>query len=89
VEHVVVQVVTDRQVGEHVDAVVLEVLGVPDAGKHEQLRGSDEPGGEDDLLAGAHRALGAVGVDDLDPGGPAVFDHDSLRQHLGLQLECG
>ena len=91
VEHVVVQVVTDRQVSDHLDAVVLEVLGVTDAAQHQDLSRADEAGREDDLLAGPDGARGAVAVlgdvGDLDADRPAVLDDHLAGQRLGLQLE--
>ena len=43
-EQVVVQVVADRQVRDDLDAVVAQVLGVADAGEHQQLGRADEAG---------------------------------------------
>ncbi len=60
-----------------------------DAGEHQQLGGADEAGGQDDLLAGAYDATGAVLVGHLDTGRPAVLDDDLGRQHLALELERG
>ncbi len=47
----------------------VEVVGVADAGEHQQLRRADEAGGEDDLLAGADDPGRAVLVDDGDADG--------------------
>ena len=44
-EQVVVQVVADRQVGQDRDAVLGEVVGVADAGQHQQLRRAEDAGG--------------------------------------------
>ena len=64
-----------------------QVLGVADAGEHQQLRRADEAGREDDLLAGAHDPGRAVLVDDGDADGATVLDDDLGDQHLRLQLQ--
>ncbi len=71
-EQVVVQVVAHRQVGEYGDAVLAEVRGRADAGEHQDLRGPEHAGGDDDLLAGPDHPAGPVVVDHLDAGGPAA-----------------
>ena len=87
VEHVVVQVVADREVGDGGDAVLREVLGMTDAREHQQLCGPDEPGRADDLPARPDDPRGTVLVDHRDAHGPAALDDDLVDQHLGLQLE--
>ncbi len=47
-----------------------------DAGEHQQLRGVDRGGREDDLAAGPD-GLAARGADDLDAGGAALRDDDA------------
>ena len=62
----VVQVVADRQVGDHVDAVLAQVAGRADAGQHQQLRRAEDAGAEDDLAVGPDRLPPGRG-DDLNP----------------------
>ena len=73
-EHVVVQVVADRQVGDHGDAVLAQMLRGADAGQHQELGRPVHPGAQDHLAAGRYRAASLFG-DDLDPGGAALGDH--------------
>ena len=67
-----------------------QVLGVADAGEHQELGRADEAGREDDLLAGPDRPLRAVAllgdVGDLDADRAAVLDDDLGGQRLGLEL---
>ena len=81
------QVLAHRQVGDDADAVLAEVVGRADAGEHQQLGRAEHAGRQDDLLAGADRALGALLVEHLDAGGAAVLDDDLQHVHLGPHLE--
>ncbi len=97
-EHVVVQVVADRQVGDHVDAVLAQVGGRADAGQHQQLGRAVDARAQDHLAAGRDRAA-AVPGDDLDPGGAAAGDDDpgdagaggdgEVRQAVVVQVADG
>ena len=71
----------------HGDAVLREVVGVADAGQHQDLRRPEDAGGEDDLLARADGAQLAVLVDDLYAGRAAVVDDHLGDVHLGLEAE--
>ncbi len=52
----------------------------------EQQPGRLDGAGGDDHVAGGQEALGTVGTDDIDPGGPAALDADPGHEGLGQQL---
>ncbi len=56
-----------------------------EVGKQQEPRRLDGSGG-DDHMAGGEEALGAVGADEIDPGGPASLDADPGDEGLGQQL---
>ena len=59
----ILEVLTDgREVVEWCDAHLLQVVPVPHTGQHQDLRGTDRPGRQDNLLAGQ------VGLHTTKPG---------------------
>ena len=88
---VVLQVLPDtRQVGQHVDAVLLQLGGLADTGEHEDLRGSDGAGGEDHLALGADHLLPPALVEIGNPDRPPAFDHHpgDVRPRDDLQVRA-
>ena len=73
-------------VGDHIDAVLLQVLAGADAGEHENLRRVDGGRREDDLAPGADAADRAAGLV-LDAGGAPAFDDHPANVGVGLQPE--
>ncbi len=84
---VVVQVLPDRQVGQHGNPEALELLGRTDAREHQQLGRVEDTGGEDDLAAGADDELLAVGVEHLDARGSVAVEHQLGGAELGQQTQ--
>ncbi len=73
---------TDGQVGDHVDALLAQVVGRADAGEHQQLGRADRARREDHLglgPGGLVAALAPVG----DPGRPAALDQHPGHQGVG------
>ena len=77
------QVVADRQVGGHGDAVLAQVRGRADARQHQQLRRAVHPGAEDDLAGGVDSGYVLRPGGDLDAGGAAFVDHDPGDEGAG------
>jgi len=73
-------------VGDHVDAVLAQVVGGPDSGQHEQLRRSDGAGGQDDLGPGARRLIPAAGPVGH-AGGAAALDDQPGDERVGDDRE--
>jgi hypothetical protein len=77
-----------RHVGDHVDAVLAQVVGGADAGQHEQLGRAEGARGEDHLGAGPDGLLNAVGAIGH-PGRPAALDDQAAGERVGDDLEVG
>jgi len=92
--HVVLQVTADRQILEHGDPGPKKVLGGPDAGHQEQVRGADHTRGQYHLFPGPYHVL-AVLVHVLDTlhavvqfvqnqsGRPTVDLHEQVGPAVG------
>ena len=57
--------------------MLAQVVGRAEAGEHQELRGDQRAGGEDDVGAGAGGVLRPVLVAPGDAGGAAVLDLDA------------
>ena len=71
-----------RHVGDHVDAVLAQVVRRPDAGQHEQLRRPDRARGQDHLGLGPRRLLPARGAEGH-PGRAAALDDQAGDEGVG------
>ncbi len=86
-EQVVVEVVTHRQVSDHVDAELLEVVGRPQPGQLQDLRRTEDTCRNDDFLASAdHLGVTAL-VGDLHAGGAAIVDDHLVDVHPGAHIK--
>ena len=84
----VLQPLTNRQIGDHLDAEQRQRLGRSDTGQHEQFRRLVGAGGQD------HLTIGDDGLDlpapiDLYTGRPGAVENDPLRGRLGKDGEVG
>ena len=89
-EGLVLQVLAHaREVGDDGDGVLVEGGFGADAGDHEELRGLEGAGGEDDFFVGGEGELRA-GLVDHDAGGGLVgVEEDALGEGLGEDLDGG
>jgi hypothetical protein len=84
---VVLQVFSDRQIGDRIDAHVAQMRGGPDAGEHEEVRGIEGAAGEDHLAARLRARHVAAGPDVFDAGGAGALGEHARRMRAGLDRE--
>ena len=74
------------EVGDHVDAVLAQVGGRPDAGEHQQVRAVHRAAAEQHLARGGRRDLAATAPIG-DAGGALALDDDAGGERAGLHVE--
>ena len=85
---VVLHVLADTlQVLFNLDTVFGQLVGLADAGQHQQLRRIDRPAGQDNFLARLHCLGGAAAVCVGDAGGNAIRDDNTLNLCVGDDLQ--
>jgi hypothetical protein len=82
----VLQVLPDRQVDESGDADRAQIPGRPDAGEHQDLRGTEGAARHDDL-PGRVGTVQAAAFEIFDAPGGGVLDDDPRHQRAGLDAQ--